>query len=48
MAVNEVNDLSVSEEGDRRTAGLILAEVLAGPGYSVEVLAGEDGHDLLG
>src|SRR5215210_8239483 len=47
VAVNEVHDLSVSKECHRRAAGLVLAEVLAGPGDSIEILAGEDGDYLL-
>src|SRR5688572_29112044 len=47
MAVDKMHHLSVAQQGDGWAAGLVLAEVLAGAGCGVQVLAGKDGNHLL-
>src|SRR5262245_19504875 len=47
VAMNEVDDFTILEEGDRRARGLVVREVAPGPGGCIEVLAGEDSVHLV-
>jgi hypothetical protein len=47
VPVNKVNHLPISHERHRGTAGLVLAEVLAGARRGLEILPGEYRNDLL-
>ena len=47
MAVDKVHHLAVPQQRHGRAAGLVLTEVLAGPGGGVQILAGKDRDHLL-